>query len=60
MKGNVFCVYQVLIRGQISADSDASEVLAIDDLSFSPGCVKVTGTATIYNIQLHRLDKFRP
>ncbi|XP_068566038.1 MAM and LDL-receptor class A domain-containing protein 1 isoform X1 [Cebidichthys violaceus] len=31
--------FQVVIRGQLSADSDASEVLAIDDLSFSPGCV---------------------
>ncbi|XP_070842581.1 MAM and LDL-receptor class A domain-containing protein 1 [Chaetodon trifascialis] len=31
--------FQVLIRGQLSADSEASEVLAIDDLSFSPGCV---------------------
>ncbi|TMS16317.1 MAM and LDL-receptor class A domain-containing protein 1 [Larimichthys crocea] len=31
--------FQVLIRGQLSADSEASGVLAIDDLSFSPGCV---------------------
>nr|XP_046227551.1 MAM and LDL-receptor class A domain-containing protein 1 [Scatophagus argus] len=34
--------FQVLIRGQLSADSEASEVLAVDDLSFSPGCVTVT------------------
>ncbi|XP_041817770.1 MAM and LDL-receptor class A domain-containing protein 1 [Chelmon rostratus] len=33
--------FQVLIRGQLSGDSEASEVLAIDDLSFSPGCVTV-------------------
>ncbi|XP_068438273.1 MAM and LDL-receptor class A domain-containing protein 1 [Clinocottus analis] len=31
--------FQVVIRGQLSADSEASEVLAMDDLSFSPGCV---------------------
>ncbi|KAM6908030.1 MAM and LDL-receptor class A domain-containing protein 1 isoform 1-T1 [Lycodopsis pacificus] len=33
--------FQVVIRGQLSADGEASEVLAIDDLSFSPGCVTV-------------------
>ncbi|XP_040921930.1 MAM and LDL-receptor class A domain-containing protein 1 [Toxotes jaculatrix] len=33
--------FQVVIRGELSADSEASEVLAIDDLSFSPGCVTV-------------------
>ncbi|KAM3593244.1 uncharacterized protein V6R79_008413 [Siganus canaliculatus] len=31
--------FQVLIRGQFSADSEVSEVLAVDDLSFGPGCV---------------------
>ncbi|XP_062297401.1 MAM and LDL-receptor class A domain-containing protein 1 [Scomber scombrus] len=31
--------FQVVIRGEISADSEASEVLAIDDLSFSLHCV---------------------
>ncbi|XP_069015480.1 MAM and LDL-receptor class A domain-containing protein 1 [Embiotoca jacksoni] len=31
--------FQVVVRGELSADSGASEVLAIDDLSFSPGCV---------------------
>ncbi|XP_026219478.1 MAM and LDL-receptor class A domain-containing protein 1 [Anabas testudineus] len=30
--------FQVVVRGELSADSDVSEVLAIDDLSFSPGC----------------------
>lgn len=34
--------FQVLIRGKISSSSEASEVLAIDDLSFSPGCLTVT------------------
>ncbi|CAF94587.1 unnamed protein product [Tetraodon nigroviridis] len=29
---------QVLIRGELSAQSEASNVLAVDDLSFSPGC----------------------
>ncbi|KAI3354843.1 hypothetical protein L3Q82_004649 [Scortum barcoo] len=52
--------FQVVIQGQLSADSEASEVLAIDDLSFSPGCLTVPGTATINNISLHRRDKFRP
>ncbi|XP_056290660.1 MAM and LDL-receptor class A domain-containing protein 1 [Pseudoliparis swirei] len=33
--------FQVVIRGQLSADSKASEFLAVDDLSFSPGCVTV-------------------
>ncbi|XP_071341063.1 MAM and LDL-receptor class A domain-containing protein 1 isoform X4 [Trachinotus anak] len=33
--------FQVIIRGELSADGEASEVLAIDDLSFSPGCVAV-------------------
>ncbi|XP_014185803.1 MAM and LDL-receptor class A domain-containing protein 1 [Haplochromis burtoni] len=35
--------FQVVIRGELSADSEASEVLAIDDLSFSPGCGAVSG-----------------
>ncbi|KAM8881350.1 MAM and LDL-receptor class A domain-containing protein 1 [Synchiropus picturatus] len=30
--------FQVVIRGEFRADSEVSEVLAIDDLSFSPGC----------------------
>ncbi|XP_040023689.2 MAM and LDL-receptor class A domain-containing protein 1 [Gasterosteus aculeatus] len=33
--------FQVAIRGRLSADSEASEVLAIDDVSFGPGCVTV-------------------
>uniref|UniRef100_A0AAX7UIQ1 MAM domain-containing protein n=1 Tax=Astatotilapia calliptera TaxID=8154 RepID=A0AAX7UIQ1_ASTCA len=45
-----FFIYQVVIRGELSADSEASEVLAIDDLSFSPGCGAVSGTGTINNI----------
>lgn len=59
IKIRFLCVYQVLIRGQLSADSEASGVLAIDDLSFSPGCVTLPGTAAS-NISLHRRDKFRP
>ncbi|XP_044033161.1 MAM and LDL-receptor class A domain-containing protein 1 isoform X1 [Siniperca chuatsi] len=39
--------FQVLIRGQLSADSEASEVLAIDDLSFSPGCVTVPADSSV-------------
>ncbi|XP_060950156.1 MAM and LDL-receptor class A domain-containing protein 1 [Limanda limanda] len=31
--------FQVVIRGELSAGGEASEVLAIDDLSFSPGCL---------------------
>lgn len=50
IKISFVCVHQVLIRGQLSGDSEASEVLAIDDLSFSPGCVTVPGTATINSI----------
>ncbi|KAL6097716.1 malrd1 [Pungitius sinensis] len=38
--------FQVVIRGQLSADSEASEVLAIDDVSFSPGCVTVPESIT--------------
>ncbi|KAG7464339.1 MAM and LDL-receptor class A domain-containing 1 [Solea senegalensis] len=34
--------FQVVVRGEFSADSEVSEVLAIDDLSFSPGCLTVT------------------
>ncbi|XP_039982288.1 MAM and LDL-receptor class A domain-containing protein 1 [Xiphias gladius] len=33
--------FQVIVRGELSADSEASEVLAIDDLSFSPSCMSV-------------------
>ncbi|XP_032360131.1 MAM and LDL-receptor class A domain-containing protein 1 isoform X1 [Etheostoma spectabile] len=33
--------FQVVLRGEPSAESKSSEVLAIDDLSFSPGCVTV-------------------
>lgn len=47
------CIQQVVIRGEFSADSEATEVLAIDDLSFSPGCLTVPGTAIINNISLH-------
>lgn len=38
---------QVLITGELSAGSEASDFLAIDDLSFSPGCSALTGTAVI-------------
>ncbi|XP_047424790.1 MAM and LDL-receptor class A domain-containing protein 1 isoform X2 [Mugil cephalus] len=31
--------FQVVIRGELSADSEASEFLAVDDLSLGPGCV---------------------
>ncbi|XP_074549659.1 MAM and LDL-receptor class A domain-containing protein 1 isoform X2 [Halichoeres trimaculatus] len=31
--------FQVVIRGQLPGDSEASEVLAMDDLSFSLGCL---------------------
>ncbi|XP_051910036.1 MAM and LDL-receptor class A domain-containing protein 1 isoform X1 [Hippocampus zosterae] len=31
--------FQVVIQGTLTADSDASEVLAIDDISFRPHCV---------------------
>uniref|UniRef100_A0A8C5HM61 MAM and LDL-receptor class A domain-containing protein 1-like n=1 Tax=Gouania willdenowi TaxID=441366 RepID=A0A8C5HM61_GOUWI len=31
--------FQVVIQGKLFADSDASDFLAIDDFSFSPGCV---------------------
>lgn len=38
-----FSSFQVHIRGQFTAESEASEVLAIDDVSFSPDCVNTTG-----------------
>ncbi|XP_041670221.1 MAM and LDL-receptor class A domain-containing protein 1 [Cheilinus undulatus] len=38
--------FQVIIRGQLSADSEASEVLAIDDLSFSLSCLPVPESST--------------
>ncbi|KAM9839717.1 MAM and LDL-receptor class A domain-containing protein 1 [Aulostomus maculatus] len=38
--------FQVVIRGHLAADSQVSEVLAIDDLSFSPGCATVPETTT--------------
>ncbi|TWW70868.1 MAM and LDL-receptor class A domain-containing protein 1 [Takifugu flavidus] len=38
--------FQVLIRGEFSGDSEASAVLAIDDLSFSPGCIAPTDLIT--------------
>ncbi|XP_029935423.1 MAM and LDL-receptor class A domain-containing protein 1 [Myripristis murdjan] len=41
--------FQVVFRGELSADSESSEVLAIDDLSFNHGCVTAPGTATINN-----------
>ncbi|XP_024910376.1 MAM and LDL-receptor class A domain-containing protein 1 isoform X3 [Cynoglossus semilaevis] len=31
--------FQVVIRGELSSGSEALEVLAVDDLSFSPGCL---------------------
>ncbi|XP_047193889.1 MAM and LDL-receptor class A domain-containing protein 1-like [Hippoglossus stenolepis] len=37
---------QVVIRGEFSAEGEASEVLAIDDLSFSPGCLTAPGPVT--------------
>ncbi|KAM4605935.1 MAM and LDL-receptor class A domain-containing protein 1 [Polymixia lowei] len=33
--------FQVVIRGELSADGESSEVVAIDDLSFSRGCETV-------------------
>ncbi|XP_061877595.1 MAM and LDL-receptor class A domain-containing protein 1 [Entelurus aequoreus] len=33
--------FHVVIKGHLTAESDASEVLAIDDISFSPHCVPV-------------------
>nr|XP_020483762.1 MAM and LDL-receptor class A domain-containing protein 1-like [Labrus bergylta] len=53
-------LFQVVIRGQLPADSEASGVLAVDDLSFSLGCLTLPGTATINNTSLNRHDKFRP
>lgn len=44
---------QVLIRGELSAESEASDVLAVDDLSFSPGCSAPTGTAVVNYISVH-------
>uniref|UniRef100_A0A665X318 MAM and LDL receptor class A domain containing 1 n=1 Tax=Echeneis naucrates TaxID=173247 RepID=A0A665X318_ECHNA len=34
--------FQAVIRGELPADSEDSEVLAIDDLSFSPGCLDLS------------------
>ncbi|XP_061660532.1 MAM and LDL-receptor class A domain-containing protein 1 [Syngnathoides biaculeatus] len=39
--------FQVIIRGTLAVDSDASEVLAIDDISFSPHCVSVLLPGTL-------------
>ncbi|XP_076828220.1 MAM and LDL-receptor class A domain-containing protein 1 [Brachyhypopomus gauderio] len=36
-------ILQVVIRGLIFNSSDATEVIAIDDLSFSQGCVQAAG-----------------
>ncbi|XP_014036210.2 MAM and LDL-receptor class A domain-containing protein 1 isoform X1 [Salmo salar] len=33
--------FQVIILGELSGDSDPSEIVAIDDISFSDGCVTV-------------------
>ena len=44
---NALFLLQVVIRGELPADSDPSETLAIDDLSFSRGCVAVPGNVTI-------------
>ncbi|XP_077592649.1 MAM and LDL-receptor class A domain-containing protein 1 [Stigmatopora nigra] len=33
--------FQVIIKGTLTADSETSEVLAIDDVSFTPDCVPV-------------------
>lgn len=52
MKFYLFLYPQVLIRGEFSGGSEASAVLAIDDLSFSPGCIAPTGTVINY-ISLH-------
>lgn len=49
---------QVLIRGDLSPQSEASDVLAIDDLSFSPGCSVPTGTAVITYISVHVQRRF--
>ncbi|KAI4794634.1 hypothetical protein KUCAC02_031944 [Chaenocephalus aceratus] len=41
----MFSVYpQVLIRGSLPPDSQSSEFLAVDDLSFSPSCVTAPET----------------
>ncbi|XP_029005062.1 MAM and LDL-receptor class A domain-containing protein 1 isoform X2 [Betta splendens] len=37
--------FQVVIRGELRADSDVSGVLAVDDLSFSPGCGAGSGSS---------------
>ncbi|KAJ0022846.1 hypothetical protein NQD34_014980 [Periophthalmus magnuspinnatus] len=45
--------FQVIIRGNVGSDSD---ILAIDDLSFSPGCRTMLHNTTIKSISLHRWD----
>lgn len=45
ISSNNFSAFQVHIRGQFTSKSVASEVLAIDDLSFGPDCVNTTGNA---------------
>lgn len=39
--------FQVHIRGEFSADTQASGVLAVDDLSFGPGCVNTTDVPSV-------------
>ncbi|CAN9506358.1 unnamed protein product [Ophioblennius macclurei] len=38
--------FQVVIRGKLSADGEASEILAVDDLSFSPACMIVSAESS--------------
>nr|XP_054607469.1 MAM and LDL-receptor class A domain-containing protein 1 isoform X2 [Nothobranchius furzeri] len=38
--------FQVVIRGELSANSGVSEVLAVDDFSFGPGCLVLPESST--------------
>ncbi|XP_060920427.1 MAM and LDL-receptor class A domain-containing protein 1 isoform X3 [Labrus mixtus] len=40
-------LFQVVIRGQLPADSEASGVLAVDDLSFSLGCLTLPAESSV-------------
>lgn len=43
--------FQVVIRGEHASDSEASGVLAVDDISFSAGCQTVATNAISLNIR---------
>lgn len=45
--------FQVIIRGNLEDDSEA---LAVDDISFSPGCQTGPSNATIYAPSLHKWE----